>query len=202
MPAWSFKSLAYLLHGRNRRYRRSYRALWFWLICALLLLWRVYATSPQNIGPEALPEGIHHVRRVVDGDTLLLESGARVRLQGVDTPETVREDVPVERWGPEASQFTKDFVARGGGRVRLTFSPERRDQHDRFLAFVWNGDLLLNEELLRAGLAEARLGYRYSPAMKRRFAAAQDDAKRAARGIWSTAAPNTGSPDSGTMNDE
>ena len=61
--------------------------------------------------------------------------------------------------------------------MRLTFGLERRDQHDRFLAFVWNGDVLLNEELIRAGLAEARLGYRYSNSMKRRFAAARKKRK-------------------------
>ena len=70
--------------------------------------------------------------------------------------------------------------------MRLTFGLERRDQHDRFLAFAWNGDVLLNEELIRAGLAEARLDYRYSNTMKRRLAAAQEEAKRAGRGIWST----------------
>jgi micrococcal nuclease len=97
----------------------------------------------------------------------------------------VMEDHPVEAWGPEASQFTKDFIANSGGRVRLSFSLERRDRYDRFLAFVWNGETMLNEELVRAGLAEARLDYRYSATMKRRLAAAQEEAKRAGRGIWS-----------------
>ena len=53
--------------------------------------------------------------------------------------------------------------------MRLTFSLERKDRHDRFLAFVWNGDVMLNEELVRAGLAQARLDYRYSGTMKRRL---------------------------------
>jgi micrococcal nuclease len=70
--------------------------------------------------------------------------------------------------------------------VRLTFGLERRDRYDRFLAYVWNGATMLNEELIRAGLAEARLDYRYSSTMKRRFATAQEEAKRARRGIWST----------------
>lgn len=63
--------------------------------------------------------------------------------------------------------------------------PRCKDQYDRFLAFVWNGDVLLNEELVRAGLAQAKLGYRYSGAMKNRLAKAQDDARQARRGIWS-----------------
>jgi micrococcal nuclease len=176
------------MNRRARPFRRSYRALWMWLACALVVLWRWYAVSQAPAGPELLEEGVHQVRRVVDGDTLLLDSGARVRLQGLDAPETVAENQPVEAWGPEASRFTKDFVARAGGRVRLTFGLERIDRHDRFLAFAWNGDEMLNEELIRAGLAEARLGYRYSGSMKRRFAAAQDEARRAGRGIWSAPA--------------
>lgn len=71
------------------------------------------------------------------------------------------------------------------------FDKERIDRYDRFLAYVWYVDpdseesLLLNEELLRAGLAWARLGYSYSDAMKRRFRAAELEAKGAKRGIWS-----------------
>jgi micrococcal nuclease len=169
-----------------RRYWRDHRAVPVWLACLLLVLWQFNSFHNVPAGPELLEEGIHEVRRVVDGDTLLLASGARVRLQGIDTPETVAEDRPVEAWGPEASRFTKDFVHDAEGKVRLSFSLERKDRHDRFLAFVWNGDVMLNEELVRAGLAHARLDYRYSAPMKRRLAAAQDEARSAGRGIWST----------------
>ena len=175
-----------------RRYWRDHRALVLWLACLLLVLWRFTAVTSGPAGPELLEEGIHEVRRVVDGDTLVLASGARLRLQGIDTPETVAENRPVEAWGPEASQFTKDFIQRAGRHVRLTFSLERKDRHDRFLAFVWNGDVMLNEELVCAGLAHARLDYRYSGPMKRRLAAAQDEARAAQRGIWSASEKGTG----------
>ena len=138
-----------------RPYRREpRRALASGSSAALVVIWRIWRVEQAPAGPELLEEGIHVVRRVVDGDTLLLTSGARVRLQGIDTPETVREDFAVEPWGPEASQFTKDFIAHADNRVRLTFSLERNDRHDRFLAFVWNGERMLNEELVRAGLAQ------------------------------------------------
>jgi micrococcal nuclease len=168
-----------------RRYWREPRALLLWLLCAIVAIWRAVAVNSVPTGPELLAEGMHEVRRVVDGDTLLLTSGARVRLQGIDTPETVREGFAVEPWGPEASQFTKDFIRHADQQVRLTFSLERKDRHDRFLAFVWDGDVMLNEELVRAGLARARLDYRYSGVMKRRLAKAQDEARGAGRGIWS-----------------
>lgn len=169
-----------------RRYWHEPRGLAVWLVLLLALVWRLFAGGDDHapIVP-TLDEGVHVVRRVVDGDTLLLESGARVRLQGIDTPETVREDFPVEAWGPEANAFTKKFIERAGRRVRLTFGLERKDRHDRFLAFVWDGDVLLNEELVRAGLAHARTDYRYSGTMKRRLVAAQDEARAAHRGLWS-----------------
>jgi micrococcal nuclease len=171
------------MNRTSRRYWRDHRAVLLWLPLLLWLLWRLQHSTGGAAPPELLDEGIHQVRRVVDGDTLLLESGARVRLQGIDTPETVREDFPVEAWGPEASRFTKNFIRDAENRVRLTFSLERKDRHDRFLAFVWHDDLMLNEELVRSGLAHARLDYRYSGLMKRRLATAQEEARKAGRGM-------------------
>jgi micrococcal nuclease len=106
-----------------------------------------------------------------------------VRLIGANTPETVKPRWPVEPWGPEASAFTKRFVA--GGDVRLELDAELHDRYGRILAYVWVGDRMLNEELIRAGLARAELQYRYSAAMKVRFRHAEAEAKAARRGIWS-----------------
>jgi micrococcal nuclease len=171
----------------GRPYWRDLRSVWSVIALVVVIAARWFTASPSHQGPESLDGGVHEVRRVVDGDTLLLENGARIRLEGIDTPETVKENTPIQPWGPEASQFTKEFVERAKGRVKLTFPLERRDQYNRFLAFVWNGDELLNDELVRAGLAHAKLGYNYSSAMKRRFADAQKEAQREERGIWSHA---------------
>jgi micrococcal nuclease len=181
------------MHFASRRYWYEPRALAVLLVCIALLVWRATATSERQLPPAILEEGMHTVRRVVDGDTLLLESGARVRLQGIDTPETVLENSPVEPWGPEASAFAKAFIADAGQKVRLTFSLERKDRHERFLAFAWHGDVMLNEELVRAGLAHARLDYRYAPTMKRRLASAEHEARGAKRGIWSNSPEVAGS---------
>jgi endonuclease YncB( thermonuclease family) len=181
-------------HGR-RPYWRSIRTYWYWfaIVALLVIQWTMYppvpGPPPQPTGRDVLTEGVHRVRRVVDGDTLLMQSGARVRLEGIDTPETVRENHPVEPWGPEASAFTKEFVKQAGGRVKLTFAGERLDDFGRYLAFVWDGDKMLNEELVRAGLAEARLGWHFSSTLKRRLRLAQEDAQRAKRGIWSGVVP-------------
>ncbi len=169
----------------QRRYWYDHRWSVIWGVLLLAVLWRVYSARDVVPPPEQLEEGIHEVLRAVDGDTILLASGARVRLQGINAPETVKRDAPVEAWGPEASQFTKDFLKHANNRVRLTFSVERKDRYDRFLAFVWDDDKMLNEELVRAGFAYAHLDYRYSGTMKNRLAAAQDEARQAKRGIWS-----------------
>lgn len=132
--------------------------------------------------PEDLSEGLHRVERVVDGDTLILSGGVTVRLIGADTPETVKPNHPVEPFGPEATRFTQQFVS--GGEVRIEFDGDRRDRYGRALALVSVGDRMLNEELLRAGLARARTNYNYSQATKARFLLAEGEARQARRGLW------------------
>ena len=174
-----------LLPARWLPYRRR-RELAFLLVLAALVLLRLLQQDSSSVSPEALEEGTYRVERVVDGDTLLLTNGARIRLQGVDTPETVKPNHPVEPFGPEATEFTRQFIAQGNGSVRLQFDRERVDKYGRFLAYVWVGDRMLNEELVRAGLATAELEYRYSSTMKTRFRRAEKEAEDAARGIWSS----------------
>lgn len=146
-----------------------------------------YAVEPPNQPAESA--AFAQVERVVDGDTLLLADQTRVRLQGIDTPETVKPDTPPEPWGQEATEFTRAFLAAGP--VRLEFDRERTDQYGRTLAFVWVEERMLNEELLRAGLAKAKLGYDYSDAKKARFRRAEKEARTAKRGIWSAARPGS-----------
>lgn len=135
--------------------------------------------------PEELAEGEYAVRRVVDGDTLLLANGKRVRLIGVNCPESVKPNTPVEPFGLEASSFTRRAVEQAGDRVTLNFDRERFDSYERYLAFVWVGEQMLNEELLRAGLARWEPNFSYSSSMKTRFRKAEAEARDARRGIWS-----------------
>lgn len=157
------------------------------MILLLALLRLLNSGDQRAAGPEDLPEGVYLVERVVDGDTLVLVGGARVRLIGADTPETVKPNHPVEPFGPEATEFTKSFVNDAAGEVRLQMDKERKDRFDRFLAYIFSGDRMLNEELIRAGLATARTEFNYSRAMKRRFRQAQDEAKAGHLGLWSQA---------------
>ncbi len=149
-------------------------------ILLAVVLWQYYQTPPPL--PDALAEGEYEVERVVDGDTLRLTNGAPVRLIGVNAPEAMRNEC-AEPWGPEATQFTAQFVADHP--VRLEFDAERKDRYGRHLAYVWVGDRMLNEELVRAGLAHVETGFRYADEVKRRFLQAEAEAKSARRGIWS-----------------
>ncbi len=170
-----------------------------WFVVLLVLLWLVYArreavepapadapatanASQQTHLPAQRGE-LHRVLRAVDGDTLLLADHTRIRLIGVNAPETVKPDTPVQPFGPEASRFTHQFC--DGREVRLEYDQERTDQYGRTLAYVYDGNRLLNEELLRNGLAHWERHYHYSNAMKDRFRAAEAEARAARRGLWS-----------------
>lgn len=122
------------------------------------------------------------VRRAVDGDTLLLESGHRVRLLGVDTPETKHPEKPPEPLGQEATEFTASKVNRQP--VRLVFDRERLDRYGRVLAWVYVDDRCLNIELVRAGLSPAVVRSPLRADLRKLLLAAEVEAKDAKRGIW------------------
>lgn len=121
------------------------------------------------------------VARVLDGDTLVLATGERVRLIGINAPEIagLRRLVP-QPFGPEAAAFARRLAE--GRRVRLEFDRERRDTYGRTLAYVFVGDLDLNAEMIREGYAVA---YRRFPHRRYdEFLALEAEAQRARRGLW------------------
>lgn len=137
------------------------------------------------------PEEICRVERIVDGDTIVVISEGqpvRVRLIGVDTPETVKPNSEAEPFGAEATQYTANRIAAFNNIVLLRADGDSRDRYGRRLSLVYlgrDGTCLLNEELIRHGLARAEPQYRYSEAMKVRFQKAETEAKAEGLGIWS-----------------
>jgi micrococcal nuclease len=94
------------------------------------------------------------VVRAVDGDTAVVRVDGRletVRYIGLDTPESVKPDTPVQCFAHEASLRNAKLVE--GKHVRLTFGAERRDVYGRLLAYVHQGDLFVNARLLAGGYA-------------------------------------------------
>jgi len=125
-----------------------------------------------------------YVVRAVDGDTIevALDGGREdVRYIGIDTPETVKPDTPVQCFGPQAHRFNARLVTHR--RVRLVFGVERRDIYGRLLAYVYLGDRFVNAELARRGLART-LTIPPNDRFARRFERLQTVAARAGRGLW------------------
>jgi len=154
--------------------------------------------APATLGDE--PPGLEqaHVVRVVDGDTIVVEvtgrtegPGAgtapeggeeRVRLIGIDTPESVKPGSPVECFGREASAAAKALLE--GQDVQLVKDVEERDAYDRLLRYVYIGREMANARLVANGYAAA---YTYPPNV--RHAGFFVDLERQARdrglGLWS-----------------
>lgn len=130
------------------------------------------------------------VSRVIDGDTIVVETIGTVRLIGVDTPETVDPREPVQYFGPEASAFTREMAL--GRLVRLDFDVERTDRFGRTLAYVYLPDgRMLNAEIVRLGY-----GYAYTAFPFRYldlFVALEREAREAKRGLWARPEGSTGS---------
>ncbi|WP_354698632.1 Thermonuclease [Paraconexibacter sp. AEG42_29] len=127
------------------------------------------------------------VTRVVDGDTVRVRApGAAtetVRYIGVDTPESVKPDTPVECYGKEASRRNAELVSEQS--VRLVVGAEPRDRYGRLLAYVYRArdGRFVNEALAAEGFARALTippNDRFQGLFERRVSAA----KQARKGQW------------------
>jgi len=125
--------------------------------------------------------GLVKVIRVIDGDTIEIEGGERVRYIGIDTPETVDPRKPVQCFGVEASRKNKELV--DGKEVRLEKDITDKDKYGRSLRYVWVGETLINLELVKQGFANS---YSYPPDIKYQddFVKAEQEARDAKRGLW------------------
>jgi micrococcal nuclease len=124
------------------------------------------------------------VVRVVDGDTIIASvDGEReyVRYIGVDTPETVKPDTPVQCYGPRASARNHRLVE--GRTVRLVLDREVRDDYGRLLAYVHAGSRFVNAELVRGGYART-LAIEPNTSHAGRLHRLAAQAAREGRGLW------------------
>ncbi|HEX2192720.1 MAG TPA: thermonuclease family protein [Acidimicrobiales bacterium] len=150
------------------------------------------ASGPTRPGPgagaaAALPAGVDTtVERVVDGDTLVVTGGHRVRLIGVDTPETKDPRKPVQCFGREAAAYVAALLGDGAD-VRLVGDVEERDAYGRTLAYVYRlaDGLFVNAELVRQGYAQV-LTIPPNVAHTDEFLALAREARERGRGLWSS----------------
>lgn len=125
--------------------------------------------------------GPFRVVRVLDGDTIVLDNGETVRLIGVDAPEIHHPEIPVQRFGEEATEFLRRFAE--GFECTLEYEPNNiRDQYGRLLAYVFVGDRLANAEIIRRGYAYAytRFPFRYQA----EFIFLEHEAREQQYGLW------------------
>ncbi len=136
------------------------------------------------------------VKRVTDGDTLVLTNGERVRLIGIDAPESrpnPRAEKQAEKegkdskaiiaMGKEATKFVKTLV-KPGDEVKLEFDVEKRDRYGRLLAYVYLSDgKMLNEEIVKAGYANL-LTIPPNVKYQKKFLKAYHEARENKRGLW------------------
>ncbi len=140
------------------------------------------AVRPAKVSvSSALQNTTELVQRVIDGDTIELASGERVRYIGIDTPETVDPRRPVQCFGEAASSENQRLVERK--EVRLVKDVRDKDQYGRLLRYVYVGDTFINLTLVEGGFA---LVETVPPdvAHASEFVSAAREAKGAQRGLW------------------
>ncbi len=170
----------------NRRAVRQLLATLVALIAIILSSSSLMQQSPKADEASAvLDESYPRVIEVVDGDTIKVSDGKAqktVRLIGIDTPETKDPRKPVQYYGVEASNFTKDLLENR--HVNLQKDISNTDRYARLLRYVYLGDgTFVNEKLIRDGYAHAST---FPPDVKYSdlFAEAERDARTHKRGLW------------------
>jgi micrococcal nuclease len=144
------------------------------LLLLIPLLAACLPTEPTRTSPGETVS----VASVVDGDTVELADGRRVRYIGIDTPE---RDQP---YAADATALNRSLVE--GQDVWLETDVQSTDQYGRLLAYVWAGDTFVNLELVRQGFATA---YTVPPNVRHAdaFVQAEREAREAGRGLWAPA---------------
>jgi micrococcal nuclease len=176
----------------------------------LLLLLTLLAgcTAPTSANPDLDVEAILQaypqlrsqpwakatVKRVVDGDTFETKQGDKVRLIGVNTPETVKPNSPVEVYGKEASDYTKKMLT--GKAVYMFRDAGDKDNYGRLLRYVFiAGDTVMyNETLVAEGYANT-MTIQPNVMFQKKFLELERGARAGNKGLWgASGTPNSSGP--------
>jgi endonuclease YncB( thermonuclease family) len=161
------------------------------IIVAVILAQRQGWLQPLNTALLMRSEpGSYMVDQFVDGDTVIITMNGvseKVRFIGIDTPETHKENTPVQCYGPAAAAYTKQRI--GTTRIRLVADEltTNRDRYDRLLRYVILQDgTNLNMELVQKGYAFA---YAFPFAQSKAFNQAMSQAQAQKAGLWGNCIP-------------
>lgn len=155
-------------------------------VCALTVFVYQNADLRKILPAQTTQPGFYRVVEVYDGDTIAVNMGTsieKIRMIGVDTPETHKPGAPVQCFGPQASDFTKNLL--NGQAVRLEADPtnSNRDRYDRLLRYVYTQDgTLVDQKLIELGYGFAYLSFPFQKADS--FAASQQQAQNQSLGLW------------------
>ncbi|MCL5974690.1 MAG: thermonuclease family protein [Gammaproteobacteria bacterium] len=151
---------------------------------------QIFSDQPADPAAEVLnlqPSSnryLFNVKRVYDGDTLVLENNERVRLLSINTPEISSRHREAEPGGIAARDWLRNQLKQG--QVYLQYDAEKRDRYDRLLAYAWTPEgEFINEQLLQQGLAALTLqppNLQYAEQLM----SAQQQAEDQKKGIWAT----------------
>ncbi len=126
--------------------------------------------------------GYYRVKRVFDGDTVMLEDGHKIRLLGINTPEVQHRDKMADAGGEEARLWLMNKLQHA--KVRIEIDAEKADKYGRTLAHLFTEEKeYINLSLVKAGLAEVNI---YPPNLRyaNELLAAEKQAEKAKLGIW------------------
>ena len=152
------------------------------------------ADDPQAAAPKIPVKDFskataYTVERIVDGDTVVVKidgKNMKVRLVGVDTPETVHPNKPVERYGKKASEFLSNLLK--GEKIYIEWKEdEKTDKYGRALLYLWRAPdgLFVNLEIVRQGYGHAYTRFPFEHTELFRYYERQ--AREAKRGLWAPA---------------
>lgn len=156
-------------------------------IAAAALVSRYATGSTQILGAgEDIGPGFYRVVEVYDGDTIAVEMDSRIekiRLVGVDTPETHHPKKPVECFGYAATDFTRQLIGKNPVRLEADPLSSNRDRYDRLLRYVYlpNGTLV-NQAIVEAGYGFAYTQFEFGKAPE--FVVSEQAARGADLGLW------------------
>ena len=146
-----------------------------------------FVLSPLNFSLSLYAQTTtYQVVRVIDGDTVVLDTGDQVRLIGIDTPEIAESGKPVECFGDQATYYLTKILE--GREVWLTYSGQtRRDAFNRILAYLYRveGGIDVNKHLLQHGYATNYI--RFPHRRQTEFTQTEARTRNAQKGFFGTA---------------
>ena len=179
--------------GKRRKRNRTAKyifAVATTVVILLVIYVAVLVTKSMINDMTAALSGPYEVIRVVDGDTIIVDIDGeytRVRLIGIDTPESVADETEKENTeeGKEASAYTTNLLE--GNTIFLEYDQETRDEYGRTLCYVYLHDksTMVNEILLKNGYART-MTIEPNTKYKERFATAELVAEETKAGFWGT----------------